>query len=112
MNKDIMIAAGFGDAVARMEKGQCTTCGIPVNEKAFVDEINAREFAISGMCQSCQDAVFASDIDDWSLEQYDIKVAKLTEQIANESDDLTDDAEELAHDGWATDGGANYSFDE
>ena len=68
MNKDIMIAAGFGDAVARMENKQCTTCGIPVNEKTFVDEISVREFDISGMCQSCQDATFVSDTDDWSLE--------------------------------------------
>ena len=58
MNRDIMIAAGFGDAVARMENKQCTTCGIPVNEKTFVDEISVREFDISGMCQSCQDDYF------------------------------------------------------
>ena len=60
-----------------MENKQCTTCGIPVNEKAFADEISVREFGISGMCQSCQDDYFSdqdpadyftSATDDWSLE--------------------------------------------
>ena len=27
----------------------------------FIDEVSRREFAISGMCQSCQDSVFGKE---------------------------------------------------
>ena len=67
MNKDIMVAAGFGATVARVERGQCATCGTDVSEKDLVDEISVREFGISGMCQSCQDHYFRDqDTADWS----------------------------------------------
>ena len=86
MNKDIMIAAGFGDAVARVERGACATCGETVSAKEFTDERSAREFGISGMCQSCQDDTFLT-ADDYEPESYD----------------LSDDGEVLASAGWGTD---------
>lgn len=41
----------------------CPMCGKPVGE--FKDELSEREFAISGMCQACQDAVFGDEDDDY-----------------------------------------------
>ncbi len=40
-------------------RGFCPTCSEPV--VSFRDEPSAREFGISGMCQSCQDSVFGVD---------------------------------------------------
>lgn len=42
-----------------VEEGVCTTCGSTVTE--FRDELSAKEFTISGMCQRCQDEVFTED---------------------------------------------------
>ena len=61
MNKNIMIAAGLGANVARVERGQCATCGEDVRAQQFRDRLSAREFEISGMCQACQDSVFGGD---------------------------------------------------
>ena len=35
----------------------CVTCGGPSGE--FRDDLSWKEFTISGMCQKCQDSVFA-----------------------------------------------------
>jgi len=37
----------------------CVSCKSPAND--FADELSRREFAISGMCQSCQDSVFGKE---------------------------------------------------
>ena len=37
----------------------CRTCNSPIGE--FRDEISAREFEISGMCQDCQDKTFGGE---------------------------------------------------
>lgn len=37
----------------------CTTCGGKVDVDAFADEISEQEYKISGMCENCQDEVFA-----------------------------------------------------
>lgn len=34
-------------------------CGGPITE--FADEVARREFEISGLCQACQDRIFAED---------------------------------------------------
>jgi uncharacterized CHY-type Zn-finger protein len=39
-----------------MESAVCVFCGQPAKE--FKNEISAREYEISGMCQLCQDAFF------------------------------------------------------
>ena len=58
------------------QPGICRTCKGPVTE--FKDELSAREFGISHMCQACQDEAFApfdeeddgfSDDDHYSDEQ-------------------------------------------
>ena len=39
----------------------CVFCGKPALDVDFRDEISRREFAISGICQSCQDQVFGGE---------------------------------------------------
>jgi hypothetical protein len=39
--------------------GNCTFCRKPVTE--FRNAISAREYKISGFCQTCQDEVFGAD---------------------------------------------------
>ncbi len=39
-----------------MDERKCVFCG--VNADHFDDEISAREYEISGLCQSCQNKVF------------------------------------------------------
>ena len=52
--------ADFLDAVFdrtnKIENSECTTCGEPVGE--FWNETSRKEYALSGMCQACQDAFF------------------------------------------------------
>lgn len=53
----------FGrDPVACKASGICVTCG--GDASSFKDELSAREFQISGMCQTCQDGVFDVEHDD------------------------------------------------
>ena len=40
----------------RIMQGLCTYCAITLDD--FRDEISAKEYSISGMCQSCQDKTF------------------------------------------------------
>ena len=35
----------------------CAVCAQPATE--FTDELSRKEYTISGMCQACQDGVFA-----------------------------------------------------
>jgi len=42
----------------RKSKGQCPFCGEDINPNEFRDELSRREFAISGLCQDCQDDTF------------------------------------------------------
>ena len=38
------------------EKNVCTWCGKKI--KGFKDDLSAREYQITGMCQQCQDGAF------------------------------------------------------
>lgn len=62
----------FADALAKMTFGRtkseatkkeiCVMCGEPVGE--FRDELSAREFQISQLCQKCQDVIFSDEEED------------------------------------------------
>jgi hypothetical protein len=43
-------------------------CGKPVDPELFRDDLSRREYAISGLCQTCQDEVFMSDEDESEVE--------------------------------------------
>lgn len=42
---------------------QCVMCGAACPQNSFRDEISRKEYAISGMCQQCQDKIFDKDED-------------------------------------------------
>lgn len=46
----------FPEVSELIRQGLCSTCKKPIN--GFKDKISEREYGISGMCQSCQDATF------------------------------------------------------
>ena len=53
--------------------GDCLTCDEARDLKAtsFRDDVSRKEYAISGMCQSCQDDVFGHDDEDEPCEDWD-----------------------------------------
>lgn len=46
--------------LAKDEKLCCRFCGGEIKSGEFRDDLSAREFNISGMCQSCQDKTFGA----------------------------------------------------
>lgn len=48
----------FPKEEARREKGQCPFCNKPVDQAALRDDLSRKEFALSGLCQECQDETF------------------------------------------------------
>lgn len=58
MNKNIMIAAGFGNEVKLVESGKCPICREVVDLSKIKDKISEKEFLISGICQKCQDKIW------------------------------------------------------
>ena len=56
---DELSFAVFGrERTTSVRSGICVTCGEDVNENSFKDALSRKEYAISGMCQKCQDSVF------------------------------------------------------
>ena len=53
----------------RIMMGVCTYCAITLDD--FRDEISAKEYSISGMCQTCQDKTFRDDGVDGQGEEYE-----------------------------------------
>lgn len=49
---------GFGKEATRAEQGLCPFCALPADEMTFIDDLSRKEFAISGLCQHCQDKTF------------------------------------------------------
>ena len=42
-----------------MDERKCVICNLPVLH--FRDQLSAKEYSISGLCQDCQDTVFGED---------------------------------------------------
>ena len=53
LNKMFPVERGLVDI------GNCPLCGDAIDENSFKDELSRKEFKISGMCQKCQDRIFA-----------------------------------------------------
>ena len=47
----------FPEKADRVMANKCVTCVEPVG--AFKDALSRKEYSISGMCQACQDSIFA-----------------------------------------------------
>lgn len=59
-------AAAKESVVRRICTPHIGGCGEYVKEEDFRDETSYRESKISGLCQSCQDIIFAEDDEDES----------------------------------------------
>ena len=51
----------------RIMNGVCTFCSVTLDE--FRDEMSAKEYSISGMCQSCQDKTFGVSEEELEAEE-------------------------------------------
>lgn len=51
----------FPEAKEAVEENKCPLCKETIRLLDFRDESSCREYAISGMCQKCQDEVFNED---------------------------------------------------
>jgi hypothetical protein len=59
MNREILEKFGFTKEMQLVENRQCPLCEARININDFKDELSLKEFTISGMCQECQDRIFA-----------------------------------------------------
>jgi DNA-directed RNA polymerase subunit RPC12/RpoP len=57
MNREIMLAVGFGKSLDLIKEDKCPTCSAEIDHN-FRDELRLKEYKISGMCQDCQDKIF------------------------------------------------------
>lgn len=58
---DMLRQNGFVRQADRVEQGRCPLCDVPIDVSQFRDALSRREFAVSAMCQACQDEVFGPD---------------------------------------------------
>ena len=58
MNKDILKQMGFEKEVEFIEGGKCPICKKIIKVEDFSDELSVGEYALSGLCQQCQDAFY------------------------------------------------------
>jgi len=67
INEEIMRKVGFGKEVDRVKEGKCPLCRKEIDNTvfAFRDKVSRREFAISGLCQECQDKTFGATRTDY-----------------------------------------------
>jgi hypothetical protein len=94
---DSMLSSLFGvDRVKTISEGYCVSCDTQdIKATSFTDDLSRKEYAISGLCQSCQDDVFGVS-DDEPEDPYT---------------DAEADADTLASAGWGTDEDYGYSGD-
>jgi hypothetical protein len=63
MTRPVDVLFPQADRLASIAAGNCVKppfgCDQPVRE--FTDDLSRREYAISGLCQSCQDTVFGGE---------------------------------------------------
>ena len=61
MNKTILRSCGFGEYVNMVDNKMCPICHEEIDMLSFRNEISKKEYAISGLCQKCQDKIFGKD---------------------------------------------------
>lgn len=55
----------FGETgLTRLDAGACPSCGHADARKTIRDHLSETEFAISGLCQACQDRTFGASEED------------------------------------------------
>lgn len=60
MNEDLMKEI-FPDLLTLIQEGKCPFCRRDIDFEEFKDELSRKEFAISGLCQRCQNSVFKNE---------------------------------------------------
>jgi hypoxanthine phosphoribosyltransferase len=58
MDKSLMKRCGFTKELEAIEQGHCLSCKLPIKPERFRDDLSRREYALSGLCQTCQDKTF------------------------------------------------------
>ena len=53
----------FEEQKEAVSQGKCPMCNSVVLFDEFTDALSEREYQISGLCQSCQDKIFADPIE-------------------------------------------------
>lgn len=94
MNDDIMTKLGYGKQVEAKNNGICPQCNAKVDPTSFRDEVSAREFKISGLCQACQDEVFGTE--EYEAEEEPTADLNETDWKVDE-EDLPDDLNDYLH---------------
>ncbi len=61
MNKEIMKAI-FPETMKLIDQGRCPDCTEEILADSFKNELSKKEFAISGLCQKCQDEIFVEEL--------------------------------------------------
>jgi hypothetical protein len=56
-----MRQVGFAKEVEMVEKYVCPMCMKDINMRDFKDNLSVKEYRISGLCQNCQDKIFAEE---------------------------------------------------
>jgi len=51
-----------------MAQGKCVVCG--GDASTFKDDISAKEYTISGLCQECQDEAFEEEEDQYNEQDW------------------------------------------
>jgi hypothetical protein len=59
---DRLVFTIFPEMKDYVESGLCPSCGKPINEEDFVDEISKEEYSIVGLCQKCQDKILKTGV--------------------------------------------------
>lgn len=58
----------------KWEDARCESCASKIDVNAFRDRLSRIEFGISGLCQSCQDVMFALDEEEREKDMTDDRV--------------------------------------
>jgi len=82
MNTSITSQLGLSKYVTAVEKGFCTCCSESLDMQSFKDPLSLKEFSISGLCQSCQDAIFAPALPEDSFQSEETPCSSCISQSA------------------------------
>ena len=63
MNPQIMTASGFPNAYEEQQAGICPICKSSISLDSFKDVLSIQDYAITGLCQKCQDRIYANPED-------------------------------------------------
>ena len=112
---DALLSTIFGkDRTSTISEGKCVSCDSTGNiATSFHDDISRKEYAISGLCQPCQDDVFGGSDDEPYDEDDDCnyETGGPYDEDEDSYSDAEADADTLASAGMGTDEDYGYRED-